>query len=176
MHAGRLEIQELVALSRNAYLALWRYCAEVDLVATVEAGMRSVDEPLTWHLENARPAFQQTARTDFLWLRPMDVARFLAARRYACDGRLVLEVADPLGLCGGRFVLDGGPEGATCRPTEESADLRVDVAALGAVSLGGVSLRALHWAGLVTEETPKGIQAGERLLRWPVTPWCSTHF
>jgi predicted acetyltransferase len=173
---GRLEVQELVAVSPEAYLGLWRYCAEMDLIASVEADMRSLDEPLAWQLDNARAALQQTARTDFLWLRPMDVPRFLAARRYTCEQRLVLEVSDPLGMANGRYIVESGPDGGTSRESQESPDLTLSMAALGAISLGGVSLRLLQDAGLVDEHSPNAIETGERLFRWPVTPWCSTFF
>jgi predicted acetyltransferase len=172
----RLDVAELVAVSAQAYLGLWRYCCDVDLVAQVMANMRSVDEALPWLLTNPRAAVQETARTDMLWLRPLDVAHTLGARRYLCEGRVVLEVDDPLGLCGGRFVLEGGPDGATCRASDAAADLRMGMRALGAISLGGVSLRALADAGLIDEHAPGALLKAERLFRWPVAPWCSTFF
>ena len=171
-----LEVRELVAVSAEAYLGLWRFCCEVDLVSQVTANMRCVDEPLAWLLHNPRAALHQTARTDMLWLRPLDVARTLAARRYACEGRLVLELDDPLGLCGGRFVLEGGPDGATCRASDAAADLSLGVRALGALSLGGAGVRTLADAGLVEANAPGALLSAERLFRWPVAPWCYTFF
>jgi predicted acetyltransferase len=171
-----LEVRELVALSADAYLGLWRFCCEVDLVSQVTANMRCVDEPLTWLLHNPRAAVQLTTRTDMLWLRPLDVAHTLGARRYACEGRLVLEVDDPLGLCGGRFVLEGGPDGATCRATDAAAELSMGMRALGALSLGGVSVHALADAGLIEAHAPGALMSAERLFRWPVAPWCYTFF
>ena len=172
----KLDVAELVAVSAQAYLGLWRYCCDVDLVAQVMANMRSVDEALPWLLTNPRAAVQETARTDMLWLRPLDVAHTLGARRYLCEGRVVLEVDDPLGLCGGRFVLEGGPDGASCRASHAAADLRMGMRALGAISLGGVSLHALADAGLIDEHAPGALLKAERLFRWPVAPWCSTFF
>src|SRR5579864_392386 len=123
--SGRIEIDELIALDAAAYLALWRYCAEVDLVSEVTADGRRAQEPLSWLLRNPRKAFQQTLRSDMLWLRTLDTPRVLSARRYATNARLVFEVDDPLQLAGGRFVLEGSPDGATCRATGESAELRL---------------------------------------------------
>jgi predicted acetyltransferase len=173
---GRLEVVELIALSRGAYVGLWRYCCDVDLIKEIEAGMRPVYEPLAWLLDNPRAALRQTMRADLLWLRPLDLPRTLAARRYLCEGRLVIEVNDPLAMCGGRYALEGGPSGATCRATTEAADLSMGMPALGAITLGGVSLQLLAEAGAIEEQRPGAITAGERLFRWPVTPWCSTFF
>jgi predicted acetyltransferase len=174
--AGKLDITELVALTPDAYLGLWRYACEVDLIAELTADRRRTAEPLAWLLDNARAAMRQTLRTDFLWLRPLEVPATLGARRYFTEQRLVLEVTDPLDLCGGRFVLEGGPAGATCRPSQASADLQMSMTALGAITLGGVSLHLLAEAGAIAELTPGALDTAERLFRWPGVPWCSTFF
>jgi predicted acetyltransferase len=171
-----LRVSDLIALTPDAYLGLWRFVCEVDLVRHVSAGRRCVEEPLAWLLDNPRAALQLAARTDDLWLRPLDIPALLGARRYAAPAQLVLEVDDPMGLSGGRFKLEGGPDGATCRPTHETADLSVSMSALGALSLGGVSLRVLHEARAVDEHTPNSVDTGDRFFRWPAAPWCSTHF
>jgi predicted acetyltransferase len=174
--ASELIVIELLALSTAAYVALWRFCFEADLISSVKANLRPIDEPLAWLLTNTRAAMQQTRRGDFLWLRPLDMPRFFGARRYLAEGRVVLEVDDPMGLCGGRFVLEGGPNGGTCRATDEAADLRMGVAALGAIALGGTSLRVLAEAGQIDEERAGALDRAERMFHWPAAPWCSTGF
>ena len=174
--AGRLEIRELIHLTPEAYLGLWRFCAEVDLLAEVSAPMRSVEEPLGWMLDNARAAFEQTSREDSQWLRPMDIERFLSARRYASPRKLVFEVSDPLGTSGGRFAVEGGPDGATCKRSTASPEVTLRSTALGSLSLGGVSARILADAGAIEEHTPGAVDKADLLFRWPVAPWCSTFF
>lgn len=49
-----LVIDELLALTPAAYGRLWQYCCEVDLIATVRAPDRCVEEPLPWLLTDAR--------------------------------------------------------------------------------------------------------------------------
>jgi hypothetical protein len=51
-----------------------------------------------------------------MWLRPLDPAALLAARRYGREDGLVLEVHEPEGAAPRRFRLEGGLEGATCVP------------------------------------------------------------
>lgn len=171
-----LDIAELIALSEDTYLALWRFCAEVDLIGEVRAGMRSTEEPLRWLLTNPRVALEELRRTDYLWLRPLDVPRLLASRAYVHEGRVVIDVADPLGLSGGRFELEGSPDGATCRETTASADLSLGLMSLGAISLGGVPLYLLEQAGLIEAASPQALTRAEHLFRWPEAPWCSTFF
>ncbi len=176
MPDGKLEVEELVTISDEAYVGLWRYMAEIDLLSEVRAEMRRIDEPLAWMLTNPRRCLRQTSRTDFLWVRPLDTPRMLEARRYAAEERLVFDVDDPLGLAGGRLVLEVGPAGARCHNTTASPDVHLDIPALSALSLGGVSAHVLHAAGRLEEQVPGAIERAERLFRWPVAPWCSTGF
>jgi predicted acetyltransferase len=173
---GRVEIEELMVLDAEAYLGLWRYCAEIDLVGEVTAELRRPNEPLPWLLANPRKALSELARSDFLWLRALDTQRLLSARRYAAQDRLVLEVADPLGISAGRFALEGSPDGALCRETTESAQISLSMMALGALSLGGGDLHSLSDARLAEEHTPGALERAARMFAWPSPPWCSTFF
>ena len=172
---GTLSIIELVAATPDAYLRLWRYCCEVDLITRVEAGDRPVDEPLVWLLRDGR-CLRQNGRFDFLWVRLLDVAAALSARLYATEGRLVIEVTDRLGIAAGRFALDGGPDGATCAPSDASADLTLPVDALGSIYLGGMSVLALADAGRIDEHRQGAVARADTMFRSAVTPWCSTWF
>ena len=172
---GTLTVDELVATSPDAYERLWRYCLEVDLVTSVKAGDRTVDEPLPWLLADGR-AVRQSGRYDFVWVRVLDVARALAARRYAVEGRLVVEIADDVGITAGRFALEGGPDGAGCAPTGEDADVSMPVGTLGSLYAGGVSAHALHRTGRMDEHRPGAVARAELMFRSPVVPWCSTWF
>jgi len=172
---GELTVDELVAVTPAAYEQLWRYCCEVDLVVTVRAGDRAVDEPLGWLLTDGR-ALRQTGRYDFVWVRILDVAVALAQRRYAVDGHIVIEVTDPLGLAGGRFALDGGQDGATCTPSEESVDLSMPVDSLGSLYAGGVSAHVLHDVGRIDEHRIGAVDRAAVMFRTSTPPWCSTWF
>src|SRR5262249_22207998 len=93
---SRLNLSELMALTQNPSVALWRFCSEMALIGEVRAGMRSPDEPLLWLLDNPRAAVTETHRGDLLWLRPLDIPRLLSTRRYATSGSLVIDVTDPI--------------------------------------------------------------------------------
>ncbi len=172
---SQLSIDELVAATPAAYHALWQFCCEVDLVRSLEAWQRGVDEPLAWLLEDGR-ALRQAGRFDFIWARILDVRGALAGRRYATGDALVLEVVDPLGLAGGRYLVEGGRDGATCTTTTAAADLVVPVDTLGSVYLGGTSWHSLHRAGRVDEEHDGAVARAEAMFRSAPAPWCSTWF
>ncbi len=171
-----VEVQELYGLTDAAYAALWRFLGEIDLVATVKAEGRPLDERLPWLLTNARAA-RVTDVADGLWVRLFDVPRALEARTYAATGSLVLEVPDDA-AAGGRWrlALDASPDGATCRPTDRDADLAVPVMALGAAYLGGSRLRDTVEVTGFTEHTAGALEMADRLFRTVEEPWCSTGF
>jgi predicted acetyltransferase len=172
---GTLVVEDLCAVTAAAYQRLWQSCCDVDLMTSIEAGTRSVHEPLPFLLADGR-VVQQTGRHDFLWVRVLDVCASLAARRYAADCRLVIDVPDPLGIAGGRYVLEAGVEGAQCTRTGETADLTLPIDALGSVYLGGTSLFALAAAGRVDEHRAGALAEADTMFGSYRPPWCNTWF
>jgi predicted acetyltransferase len=173
---GTLQSSELIARTPEAYAALWRYCLDADLVARVRGLHRPVDDPLRWMLADSR-RMQVTHLADNLWVRLLDSPVALGARRYATAGRLTLEVSDTfLPELAGRYILEGGPDGAVCTRSDQPPDLRLDVASLGATYLGGVSFSVLAQAGFVREETPGALARADAMFATFPAPYCSTPF
>jgi predicted acetyltransferase len=171
-----IEVEELYGLTDEAYAVLWRFLGEIDLVATVRAEGRPVDERLPWLLTNARAA-RMTDVGDGLWLRLFDVPRALEVRTYAVTDAMVLEVPDEAAADGRwRLALDASPGGATCRQSDREADLVVPVMALGAAYLGGTRLRDAVVGTGFEEHTAGALARADRLFRAADEPWCSTGF
>ena len=97
---GEVTVRLFLTAGPLAESLLWHHLISLDLTVSVKADNRPADELLPWLLTDARHA-QASERSDFLWLRPLDVARMLAARRYQISGTLVLEVVDTAGLSNG---------------------------------------------------------------------------
>jgi predicted acetyltransferase len=172
---GVLTVGEVRAGSPAAYAALWRFLFSHDLIRTIEAPDAAPDDPVRHLL--ADPRAWRAAATDSLWVRLVDVGAALSTRRYPARLDMVLEVRDR--FCDwndGRWHVWGHPAGAFCDRTDRDPDLVLDVEALSAVYLGGVSLAALHGAGRVTEISPGAVTQAATAFRWPVTPWCPDHF
>ena len=170
-----LVVNELMAATREASTALWRFCFDVDLMSCTEARKRPVDDPLPWML--AEPRRLQRSIRDGMWLRLIDVVLCLKLRRYMQSDRLVLEIRDE--LCPwneGRFELEGSSEGATCRATSSSSDLVVGVSNLASAYLGAVSFSTLSQAGLVEERTPGALLRADRMFAVRYQPWTPHSF
>jgi predicted acetyltransferase len=172
---GTLLVDEVRALSTQAYASLWKVLLSVDLVRTVRMRYASPDDPLHHLVTDGRPL--QGMPVDGLWVRLVDVDRALQARRYPAPIDLVLEVRDE--FCpwnAGRWRLTGHPAGARCARTDRDSDLVLGTEELAAAYLGGVSLAGLQAAGRVTEVSPGAVTLAATAFGWPVTPWCPDDF
>lgn len=171
-----VHVVDLVTASDAAYRALWGYLAELDLVATVQAEERPVDEPLPWLLTDPRAA-RQTSRCDFQWTRLLDPAAALSGRRYETPGACTFEVRDRDGWAAGRYLLEVGADGTgRCTRTSRPAELELSVAALSALWLGGGNVAGALLAGQAVEHVPGSAQRLGVLLRTGRAPWTSTWF
>jgi predicted acetyltransferase len=169
-------VRQLFALTPEAEAALWSYCLELDLAGSVRLLARPVDEPLRWYLTNPR-LLRTLTLADHLWLRLLDLPAALEARRYATEGSLALEVSDPVRPQNqGRWLLEGGRDGASCQRTRRPPDLALDVAELGAAYLGGTRLATLGRTGRVDELTPGALVRADAMLASDPPPWTTTHF
>jgi predicted acetyltransferase len=170
-------VDQLIALTGAAYRSLWVHLADLDLTGQVIASGRPEHEPLRWALADSRQLVV-TGVHDHLWLRLVDLPAALGRRRYAAEGTLILDVADP--FCPwneGRWLLEGGPDGATCRAAGHSPapSLRLDAAALGSLFLGGTSVVHLDSAGIV-EGDAAAVRQAQLMFGTGTGPWCSTEF
>jgi predicted acetyltransferase len=167
---GAIVVVEAVAAGPEAAAGLWRFLLDIDWVATVHASLLPPDHPLFFLLQ--QPRRMKYRMGDGLWVRLVDVAAALAARTYP-DGELVLEVRDELCLWNaGRWQIAGGE----VSPTDAAGDVALDVSALGAAYLGGVSLACLAQGGHVDELRPGGLERADALLGHALHPWCPEIF
>ncbi len=80
-----LTVRDLFATTTAGETALWRFVLAVDWVLRVRTGCRAPDDILPMLLPDPRAA-RTVTHADWLWLRPLDVPRMLAARDYAAGG------------------------------------------------------------------------------------------
>jgi predicted acetyltransferase len=172
---GVLHASLVVAATDEAHREVVRFLATVDWVGRVHMGLRPVDDPVPLWLRDGRAA-SLVDRSDQVWVRILDLPRTLTGRGYDVEGRLVLDVTDPLGHAGGRYLLEVGPDGATCHPTTADADLVLPVSALAAAYLGGYPFGRLAAAGMVEERHPGAVARATALFATPRAPWCPRVF
>jgi predicted acetyltransferase len=177
---NELRVGDLRAVTPEVEAALWRFVFDVDLVGTVKAEIRPVDDQLPYLLADPRRVMT-TSRWDMLWVRLVDLPAALEARRYISPvgTDLVLDVMDE--FCpwnAGRHQLSVGNDGvATCRPApDRQPELSLTATDLGAAYLGGVQFSTLARAGRVTELAPGALARADALFASYPQPWCTTGF
>lgn len=169
---GTLTVGEAMAVTPQATAEVWRYLLDMDWIGSVTAGLLPVDHAL-WFLL-AEPRRMRYRAGDGLWVRLVDVGAALSARAYGAPEPLVLEVRDE--FCAwneGRWrVADGAAE-----RTEDEPELRVGVAELGSVYLGGFRWAQLARAGRVEELQPGAVERADRIFATVApAPWCPEIF
>ena len=175
---SRLTVDELCAVNAAAQAAMFSFLCGVDLVTGIRFENRPLDDPLRWILADPRQLASVRVR-DWMWARPVDAAAALSARRYRVADRLTLELSDD--LCpwnAGRWVVEGGPDGASARAAGagEEGDLALGPSELGSVLLGGVAPSALAAAGRIHELRPGALGRADTFLGADRPPWTMTAF
>ena len=155
-----IAVEDFFAPDTNTYLGLLRFLLGLDLIDRVVFWMLPVDDPLPWLLLDRRAA-RVTATHDETWLRVVDVEKALSARQYDGDGDVTVAVNDPL-LPENSITVAITGDGA--EQTDRHPQLRVGVAGLATVLLGGATWRSLAVAGLAHAENPSVLAAAERLF------------
>jgi predicted acetyltransferase len=167
---GVVTIVEVVAPTPEAARELWRWLLDFDWTSEFAADLLPLDHELFLLL--AEPRRMQFTINDGVWVRLIDVGGALSARTYN-DGEIVLEVDDPLlPENAGRWRVT--PSGA--ERTEDAADLRMDVTALGTVYLGGFTFDELVRGSRAHELTEGAADRADALFRTNTAPWCPEIF
>ena len=199
---GALTVLEVIGATPAAEMELWSWLCSMDLFPTIRGRRTSVPHPL--QLALAEPRALGLVVNDGIWLRLVDLPAALAARRYAPDTSLVLDVTDAFlpansgcwrlavdanGVGTATRVTAAGPEasGAPTTPTLEASgappseasgapDLALDIADLAACYLGAVRPSELARAGRVRELIPGALARADRCFGAERAPWCSLSF
>ncbi|WP_405808289.1 GNAT family N-acetyltransferase [Streptomyces sp. NBC_00210] len=147
---GIITLRHIEALDPVTYAVLWRFLLDIDLTVQVVVRNRPVDDPLLLLVNDVRQC--EVRVRDGLFVRLVELGSALEARTYQTPVDVVFDVTDD--FCpwnAGRWRLTGDHKGASCKRTDDDADLALSVRELGSAYLGGVSLTALAGAGRVRE-------------------------
>lgn len=174
---GALVVEALEATTPTAYRALWALLLDFDLTRTVVAPGRPRDEPLRYMLASPR-AMRVTRQSDNLWARILDVKRTLESRTYEAAGELVFAIEDDV-MCpanNGAWRLTADDESVDCDKVQAAPQLSIDLAALSALFLGGMSAADLAYAGRIRGADPETIRFLSRMFRIDPEPHNSFGF
>ncbi len=164
-----VDVEALTWSGADAHAALWCYLAGIDLVRTVRAHDRPMDDPMRWLLADPRRA-RMGPVNDAVWANLHDVPAALEQRGYLSDGTVVFDCE---GACLALEAVDGTGQVSA---TATGADLVLDRRALASCFLGGFRFAELVAAGIIVERSPGAAARADRLFQPERAPWCSTVF
>lgn len=165
-------LEEMIALTPQAYAGLWSFLVNQDLICQLRAWNIPAETALHQIFSNFR---ESQTLSDGLWIRIVDVEAALSARRYSADGSLVLEVFDPLDSTTCRYRLDVSEAVGSCRVTSDPPDLMLDLEDLGAGFLGRPRFRRFRALGRVAGAS-QDCALADAMFDWYPQPWCQEIF
>lgn len=172
---GTVKVEMLVANDPAAAAALWDHVLSHDLTVRVTAELQPADTPVPFMVTDA--SMVRVRHGEHLHLRVLDVPTAIAARGYASDGSVVLDVADGfLPDNAGRWRVEVAGGRGRAERTEDAPDLALDVAHLASTFLGGVPTSQLVAAGRVVERTEGAAGRWDRLVASGRAPWTPFEF
>lgn len=172
-------VRNFVAASDDAERELWRYLANLDLIEKVTWSKAPVDTALFHALVDSE-ALSTTSVNHDLWVRVLDVPKVLASRSWVQDGEFSLLVRDRWEYAAGLYTVTirGGVASVSRSDIdfsgEVSADMELDVATLGSLVLGEVTVSQLIQAGVVLASRSSAELDG--LWATLRRPFCNTGF
>ncbi|OBG97629.1 acetyltransferase [Mycobacterium sp. E3251] len=171
---GTVVVEDFCPITDEAHTELLQTLLVLEMFDTVEIDV-PVDDPLPLKLTDPRAA-ETTGVNDFLWVRINDVAEVLGTRAYAADIEIALEADDPLGLAGGRFLLQARDGVGKCTPHDGPVDVKIGLADLATIYMGAHSASELLRAGRITELRPGAIPDLDAAFSTDRAPFCGTLF
>ncbi|MBV9097494.1 MAG: sterol carrier protein domain-containing protein, partial [Frankiaceae bacterium] len=159
------------------HVALVRLLLSLDLMRRVRWWNQPLDSSIPHLLTDPREA--RSIITDGLHARVVDVPAALAGRRYARPVDVTIAVTDdrcPWNAAPWRLVAGEDGVAACERASTDSADVSLEIEALGAAYLGGTPLTALAEAGRVSTTDPLRLNELSVAFGWSRQPWCPVIF
>ncbi|MEE8602845.1 GNAT family N-acetyltransferase [Euzebya tangerina] len=167
-----LRVTELAGVDPAAEIAMWRFLAGHDLLHTIRAPRRPVDDSLPLAVEDVRRITR--TRSDALYVRVLDVRAALLARSYVGSASVTVAVHDDLITANrGVWRIEVAPEGASVEQVDDdsSADISLDIHDLAAVYMGDVRAMDLLRAGLIDATSPEAVRDFDAALAAPEAGW-----
>lgn len=171
---GTVVVQDFCPVTKEAHTELLGALLGLEMFDDIEIVV-PVDDPLPLKLRDASAA-RTTGVNDFLWMRLMNVPEALGMREYSADVDIALEVTDPLGVAGGRFLLQIRDGAGKCMPHDGPADVEIGLGDLGTIYMGAHRASELHRADRITELHGGALRNLDAAFGTERAPYCGTLF
>ena len=143
----------------------------MDLVDTIKAAHRPVDEELRWMLADPRRLISSSE--DRSWVRLVDVKAAFEKRSFSSEGSITLRIKDDfLPWNDGVYTLSTDGNDCEFTVSEKSPDITLSTSDVAAAYLGGVRFSLLARSGRIYEDTAGSVELLDKLFSTDRMPWC----
>lgn len=175
---GEQEVQvtELIALTPNAWVALWEFLRAHDLARRIHFRSVPPDDPAPELLLEPRVLNRRTQ--DAIWMRVVDVPAALEARPFGASGRLTISIPRDE-LCPwneGTWRLETDGQRAEVRRVDADPDIVAEPAVLASLLAGHRSATYQKRAGRLQARDEATIRLVDDLFRTSYEPFCPNGF
>ncbi|UQX11115.1 GNAT family N-acetyltransferase [Candidatus Mycobacterium methanotrophicum] len=171
---GTMVVQDFCPVTQEAHSELLEALVGLKMFDNIAINV-PVDDPLPLKLKDQLAA-QLTGGSDFLWMRIMDVPEVLGKRAYSADVDVVLDVTDPLGVAGGRFLLQARDGAGKCSLHDGPPDVKIALGDLGTMFMGAHRAWDLANANRITELQSGALDKLDAAFSTNRAPYCGTLF
>lgn len=171
---GTVVVEDFCPVTNDAHTELLAALMGLEMFDFIEIEA-PIDDPLPLKLNNLG-AEQTTSLNDFIWTRIMDIPEALSARRYSADADIALEIIDPLGVAGGRYLLEVRDGVGKCVPHDGDADVKIGLGELGTIYMGAHRASELYRANRITELNSGALAKLDAAFSTERAPFCGTLF
>lgn len=167
-----LVVDDLHAADDQDYRSLLQFLLQLDITQHLNFSSRPLDDALPLLLGNVR-AVQVTNQRDETWLRVVNVAAVLQARRYQSEHSLIIGIEDDLiAENNGRWRISANDVSTSDQP----AEITLSVTALAMLLLGGNKAWQLALSQPLDAAKPDALARLEALFATTRQPWAGIHF
>ncbi|OBK33444.1 acetyltransferase [Mycobacterium sp. 1245111.1] len=171
---GATVVEDFCAITDEAHTELLQTLLALEMFDEISIDV-PLDDPLQLKLTDPRAA-EVKGVSDWLWVRINDVPEALGARTYGADADVALDIVDPLGLSGGRFLLQVRDGAGKCVPYEGDADVEIGLADLATMYTGAHGASELLRANRINETRSGAVRNLDAAFRVDRAPFCNTLF
>lgn len=171
---GVVLVQDFCAITDEAHTELLAGLLGLEMFGTIEIEV-APDDPLPLKFTD-QGAVRTKSMTDFLAIRIMDVPEVLGARSYSADADVALEVTDPLGAAGGRFLLQTRDGVGKCLPDDGPAEIQIGLGELATIYMNAHCASELHRANRIAELQNGALAKLDAVFSTEHAPYCGTLF
>lgn len=174
---GICTVEDVWATDPSVELALWKFVLGLDLLDTVRADERPLDDAVRFALNDQR-YYLSVARFDEQWVRLLDVDAALRTRTYnPSSATVTIAVTDPIFPANtGTWRIGSDAVDKVADAASDDADLATTINGISAAYLGGTAWWDIAVSGRVEQRRAGAIAEADTLFASHPLPRCGSFF